>query len=355
MQSANDELLDASIAHAIDQQGYSNNVVRRMLSILNKADADLFAKLTVAIESKPNSLTVARLEALLKSVHELNSDVYKHIYGELSTELESLTEYEGTYQLNLFKATVPVELSFASIATSQVYAAAMARPFQGRILSEWADSLEAARLQRIKDAIAIGYVENETTDQIVRRIRGTRALQYKDGLIDIDRRHLESVVRTALNHTSSFARSKMYEANAEFIKAEKWTSVLDARTSEICQARDGKLYQVGQGPYPPAHFNCRSVRVPVVKSFKELGLDENEFPASTRASMDGQVPDDTTYQAWLKKKPAEFQDEVLGVTKGKLFRAGEITLDRFVSRQGHVYSLDELRKRDSLAFERAGL
>lgn len=353
--AVNDDLLDASVLHAIDQQGYSNNVVKRILNLLNKTDADLFAKLTIALDNNLSSLTIARLESLLTSVRQVNAEVYRQIYNELAVEMKDLTEYEGTYQLNLFKATVPVELSFASIEVQQVYSAAMARPFQGKILKDWADTLEAARLTRIKDAIAIGYVENETIDQITRRLRGTRSLNYKDGLLDVDRRHLEAVVRTAVTHTASFARAKLYEANSDIISAEQWHSVLDARTSTICQARDGNLYDVGVPPYPPAHFNCRSVRVPVIKSFKELGIDADELPASTRSSMDGQLPANITYPQWLAKKPASFQDEVLGKTKGKLFRSGGLTLDRFVSRQGHTYTLDELRVRDSATFQKLGL
>jgi hypothetical protein len=57
----------------------------------------------------------------------------------------------------------------------------------------------------------------------------------------------------------------------------------------------------------------------------------------------------------LRGKPAEFQDEILGVTKGRLFREGGLTLDRFVDSKGREYSLDELRKRDADAFEKAGL
>ena len=71
--------------------------------------------------------------------------------------------------------------------------------------------------------------------------------------------------------------------------------------------------------------------------------------------MNGQVPASTTFQQWLKGKPAEFQDEVLGSTKGRLFRNGGLTLDRFVDSKGRAYNLDELRKRDAAAFDRAGL
>lgn len=353
----NDELLDAAVAHSIDQTGYSNYVVRRMLTILRKTDIDLFAKLEAALEKIPaNTLNIARLEKILIDVREINKQAYAQVYDELAVEMKSLVAYEGEYQLSLFKSLAPIELTLTAIEANQVYAAAMARPFQGRILKDWAQSLEADKLQRIKDAIAIGYVENETIAQTVKRIKGSRALNYKDGLLEIDRRHVEAVVRTAVSHIANYARNAFMDDNADILKGYRYTAVIDGRTSLICSSRDGNLYGIDKSkPSLPAHFNCRSVYVPVVKSFKELGFDTEELPASTRSSMNGQIPDDITYEAWLKKRPASFQDEVLGTTKGKLFRTGEIRLDRFVSRQGHVYSLDELRKRDASTFAKAGL
>ena len=139
------------------------------------------------------------------------------------------------------------------------------------------------------------------------------------------------------------------------IKGLRWTSTLDTRTSSICQERDGKIYPLNSGARPPAHMNCRSIMVAVTKSWKELGIDAEELPASTRASMDGQVPDKLTYQTWLQKQSFERQKEVLGVTKAKLFRDGGLTVDRFVNNAGHTYTLDELRIRDAIAFKRAGI
>jgi hypothetical protein len=92
----------------------------------------------------------------------------------------------------------------------------------------------------------------------------------------------------------------------------------------------------------------------VLKSFKELGVDLPEFSESTRASMDGQVPAKMTYNEWLKGKPAAFQNEVLGPSRAKLFRAG-MPVDRFVNRAGDKLTLDDLRKRDAEYFRKAGL
>lgn len=354
--TVNNQLIDAQISHNIDLQRYANHVVNRIIRLLNDVDADLSAQIVSVLDRLPKeSFTVERLDALLSSVRALNASNYAQISNELNNELKSFVEYEAGYQKSLFENTIPVQINLQTVNVEQVYVAALSRPFQGRLLKEWMQGLEADKANRIRDALRIGYVENQTTDQIIRRIRGSKSLNYKDGIIDINKRSAESVVRTAMTHYGNFTKQRFYEDNSDVIKGLRWTSTLDVRTSEICASRDGKIYPIDSGPRPPAHFNCRSIMVAVTKSWKELGFNIDELPPSTRSSMDGQIPDDITYQQWLEKQSVERQNEVLGVTKAKLFRDGGLTLDRFVNNTGHVYTLDELRKRDSDAFIKAGV
>jgi len=206
------------VSHNIALQIYGNSVVNRLIAILNKTDADLFAQITAKLETlPPNSFTVQRLDLLLASVRALNAQTYAQVSGELNNELKSLVEYEAGYHLGLFQNTVPVQLSFASVNVEQVYAAALARPFQGKLLKEWYAQLETSKQTAIRDAIRLGYVESETTSQIVKRIRGTKALAYKDGVLDITKRNAESIVLTAVAHTSSYAQQSVYDANSDYL------------------------------------------------------------------------------------------------------------------------------------------
>jgi hypothetical protein len=118
----------------------------------------------------------------------------------------------------------------------------------------------------------------------------------------------------------------------------------------ICASLDGQVFDLSTGPMPPRHPNCRSSSTPILKSWQELGIDAKELTESTRASMDGQVPETLTYQDWLKKQPQDVVEDVLGKTKAKLFNEGGLTLDRFVDFKGEVYTLDELRKHEKNAF-----
>lgn len=359
MPTVNNRLADAETLHNVNLQRYSNGVVRRMLALLNRVDGDLFNALQMALENAGTQITVERLESLLFSVRQLNVQAYRTVERELSDELRKFTAQEVSYQHTLFQTVVPKEVvvtvGLNVVNADQVYAAAMARPFQGTLLNEALSGLEAGRAKLVRDAVRMGVVESETIPQIVRRIRGTKAAGYADGLLEAPRRHIEAIVRTAVNHTQNFAKQSYYKANSDVVAAWVFVATLDGRTSLTCASLSGKKFPIGEGPQPPRHWNCRSVASPVTKSWRELGIDIDEIAPGTRASMDGQVPEDLTFSAWLRNKPAAVQDDILGATRGKLYRANEIEVDRFTNNKGVVYSLDVLRKKDAALFERAGI
>lgn len=359
--SANAQLLDAAISHEVDLRRYSTGVVYRMMAVLNNADNRLAAALAEALlRIDAASFTVERLESLLHSVRDLNSQAYAAVRLALEAELKGLAEVEAAAQAAQLRAAVPpvVQIRFpiAAVSAEQVYAAALSQPFQGRLLRDWAANLADSRLRQIREAVRAGYVEGQTTSEIVRRVRGTRALKYADGLLERPRRELATIVQTALSHTAQLARQASYDANADIIKAIKWTSVLDSKTSAPCRIRDGRLYTPDKSHKPIGHkipwgagagrlhFNCRSVSVPVTRSWRELGISADEMPIGQRASMDGAVPADTTYAEWLKRQSAERQDEILGPARGKLLRSGKVKFEQFYA-DSRWLTLEQLRKR----------
>lgn len=64
MGKINDRLLDETLAHALFVSRYSTGVARRMVKILDQADAELSSKLLMALEDvDPQSFTVRRPRA----------------------------------------------------------------------------------------------------------------------------------------------------------------------------------------------------------------------------------------------------------------------------------------------------
>jgi SPP1 gp7 family putative phage head morphogenesis protein len=390
MASVNERLRDDAVADLVRLQRYGGTLARRIVALLNRADADLVRRIADRLESIDRRgfdlgpQTTARLQRLLKEIRDQSTDLYNLVHAELRDELVQLARVEADNQAERIDETVGTDLNILRPSPETLRSAVTSQPFRGKLLREWAANLEADKVRRLSDAVRIGIVEGETTDQIVTRIRGTRDAQYRDGILEITRRNAEAITRTAVNHISTRARDLLYEQNTDIIKGVLWVSVLDNRTTPVCRSRDGKVYPVGKGPRPPAHVGCRSTTVPVLKSWAELsgddslqrgrGADDIEtlfrknlkeqgftddqiatIQRNTRASMDGQVPSDMTYSQWLSRQSAGVQDDILGKTRGALFRRGELPLDRFVDRTGAELTLGQLRKRQGRAFERAGL
>lgn len=352
------DLLDAVVRHQIELQRYSNGVVRRIIAVLNWADADISAALLALLERAPEALTVEYLDQMLSSVRLLNADAYARLQLELDAGVRDLAGFESRWTQATYTNTLVVDTAFAAVTPETAYTAALSRPFQGRLLREWGQSLEAGRMQRIRDAVRMGYVEGKTTAQIVREIRGTRAKGFQDGIIEIDRRHAEAVARTALSHMAATTRDRFFEANDDILGDEVWVSTLDGRTSQDCRIRDGKRYT--RGTHRPVghsvpwgsgpgrlHWQCRSTAIALLKGQKE--------PFGTRASKDGQVDANEGYGAWLKRQPASVQDDILGPSRGALFRRGGLQIEQFSNDKGKTLTLAELEDRHAAAFRLAGV
>lgn len=278
MADVNTTLADAAVRHAIGLQRYTSGELRRMMALLNRVDADI-----AGIIQKYDPTDVApryaeqRLEKMLVAIRELNAEVYDAFVRALSGDMRELAAYEAEFQARMIQDAIPVEFDVVKPAPAQVRAAAMARPFQGRLLKDWGKDLQANAFAKVRDNIRIGFVEGETIDQMVRRIRGTRANQYKDGVLEINRRNAEALVRTAVAHTANSARADVYAANDDIIKGVRWVSTLDGRTSAVCRGRDGTVYPIDKGPRPPAHWNCLPGDAPISSRAVITGASKRWF------------------------------------------------------------------------------
>ena len=347
MQTVNERLRDESIAHAVWISRYSTGVAARMVKILNDSDAELTARLLIALDSlDPGSFTVKRLESLLASVREVNRTAINSMFTSLSGELNDVHPLVG-------------------ISPDALYAAAMARPFQGRLLSEWASDLEADRLRRITNTVRQGFLLGDTNEQIARKIRGHVSKGFQDGALQMSRANAASIAKTAVGHLAATARESFASANNDLIKGKQWLSTLDNRTTPQCRIRDRLKYTLNNKPVGHSvpylqgpgkiHFCCRSTETFILKSAKELGIDVRDISPAERASMDGVVAGDTTYREWFLRQPYTRQKQIVGETRAKLIRDGGMSPDEFYTDKGEWLTLKQLRERDAQVFRKAGI
>lgn len=221
-----------------------------------------------------------------------------------------------------------------------------------RVLQWW--QRQSADLQRsFADAVRTSVKNGETLAQgATRVVGGTINGVEVPGVMATTMARAATLVATSVNHATNQARLATYQRNTDVVKQIQQISTLDNRTSETCIAYAGKIWDaetlepVGHNlPFnggPPRHFNCRSTLVPVTKSFEELGVNADEIGASDRASMDGTVPADVTFDSWLNDQSDVFQNDLLGSAKAEMWRQDEITLTQLVDFKGDPMSVAQL-------------
>lgn len=378
MQTFEDAFYDSTIRRAIYLERYKTRSVRQVLTTLAEIQADISAQLLRA----GTDFTEARLNAILVEVDRQTTLAFARIEADLRGELTELAKDEVAFTGAALNQALPEQVGlavqFLTPSPEQVASATFARPFEGRLLKEWLTDLGADDVRRIKGAVRMGYIEGEGIDKIVRRIVGTRAAKYTDGVQGVTRRQAEALVRTAVQHTAQHARQQVFERNAPLLKGVRWISTLDGRTTLICMGRSQQVYPIDSGPRPPAHINCRSTTTPVTRSFREMGLDRDEppvamqpfildkrrlkdIPKDERDALLGFTRADESYGDWLRRQDSSksgkaFVEDVLGPTRAKLFLDGKLDIKSFVDmKTGREFSLAELRQRHATAFAKAEL
>lgn len=391
--TSNEELFDALVRHQIYLLRYSGGVRNRVNNILNASEEELARRIRDGLRNNvglTSSVEWRRLEALQKTLSAIRNEAWKDASKAIMEEMQALAYQEPIQVQAMLGAALPVTVTTVLPSSEFLKAIAMSRPFEGRLLKDWAATMQADDVRRIHSAVQAGMIAGEHSAVIARRVVGTSALLGSDGMTEMTRRQVQTIVRTAVQHVANAARSEFFRNNADIITAEQFVATLDSRTTPICRSLDGKSYEIGKGPVPPLHMACRSLRIAaidgvlagdrpakptteriLVKEYAEknrLGIiaSRDDLPRGTKGDYDkwsrgrirelvGPIPASTNYQAWLKGQSKDFQDEVLGINKAKLFRDGGLTLDKFVHRNGDELTLAELAKKERAAFKAAGL
>lgn len=353
----NDVLLDRAVRHAVFLERFKTGQVNRVLGFLND---EVFPEITEQVRSRLGRIAARGFDTGLHSTKRLR-DLEQAVAGELASgmrtarkeftgQMQAFAKVESQWQANVLSQTTKPWLEFDwNVPNARALNSIVtARPFNGKIMRTWFRDVEQSTRRNIGGAINRGIALGETNEQIARRLTGTRARSFTDGVYQTTRHNARTTVRTAVTHVSNHAREATYAENGDVVKGVQWVSTLDDRTTFICMGLDGQVFKINEGDRPPAHPQCRSTTVAVLKSWKELGINLKEAPASTRAALSGQVPSEITYPSWFKQQPAAFQREVLGPSRFNLFKEGRFTLDRFVDGTGKTLNLNQLRTVEGL-------
>jgi SPP1 gp7 family putative phage head morphogenesis protein len=356
MANISDKILDQITGHSVDLLRLDASLRKDVLKELKTLQKNLVEELEKQklhlIKRTP--FQMRRLEKMLKQTKTTIRSAYYKIDKLEDKQLAGLAKVAEAQAVSSINTALKVQTLSTGMSVEMLAAIATDTLIEGAPSKEWWGR-QAGNLElKFKNTIRQGLLQGKTTDQIVQRVRGTRANKFKDGIMEATRRQAEALVRTSVQVVANEARMRTYEANNDLVKGVEWVSTLDSRTSTTCQALDGLMWDNNRRPighdidFPgaTAHWNCRSSQISVLKGWGELGVDKkhlSKLPQGTRASMDGQVSKGLNYEDWLRSKPESFQKEALGVGKWKLWKKGKVGFTDLLDQSGNPLSLEQLQ------------
>ena len=227
--------------HALDLLKFGNGVDREVQALLKELEKDVVAALAARlalIDERGFDLgpaTTARLQQTIVEIRQLVEPIYGQTREVLEARLIDLASAEIEYTAKaLTKAGVQTNTNAVLASPTRLRSIVTERPLDGKLLAPFIQNAADGTAGRIEEQLRLGIAQGETIDAMVRRIRGTRAAGFKDGVFETSRRSARAIVRTAVTHVSNHSQMEMFAANADLILAWEFLATLDSRTTIIC-------------------------------------------------------------------------------------------------------------------------
>lgn len=377
-ESANTKIVDGVVTHAVNILRVAADERQGVLDALTALEGELLGKIQAGGQTPFNA---ARTAALLAQTQGTISSAYSAIAASNAKALGKVATIEAAKTVNIVNDALQIPIATVGHSPEQLAKIGGNTMVNGRFPKEWWADQDQQLQNRFAAQVRLGMLNGEGVDDIVRRVRGTKAKAYTDGIMAVSKSQATALVRTGVQSAANEARIETLKKNSDVIKAIVWVSTLDARTTPICRALDGlqwslpDLKPVGHDKAFPgaiAHWQCRSTQAPVTRSWAELagpnstlktdvvdlqaamekrlieqGMSEAEAAkvlVNQRASMDGTVPAGLTFDGWLGTKSTEFQNKILGTGKAALWRDGKLSLADMTNMDNRPLSLAQLHE-----------
>ncbi|MFV5365441.1 minor capsid protein [Acinetobacter oleivorans] len=360
-------LLEVLTQHQAYLYRTSSQSVNELLGLFNDDTNAMLSKLRDLLDELSHSEKIALAggkytTSNLKEIRDLISQWFSSVNSSLpeafAVSATAMAVYEANYIAKLYGAKI------SNPDGEKLFSVAKKVPLAGgALVDDLLSRIAESARQKVEYAIRDGISTGKTNQEIIQRIRGTKRLNFEDGLLNSPKSDIDRTVRTVRSHVANQAYLDSYKKiGFEYVR---FVSVLDGRTSKLCASLDGSIWEINDPSkrVPPLHPHCRSILVPVEKDGRLAGerpfvMDERpvkDIPKDERSQLIGQLDANTTFKEFFKKTDDFFQKEWLGPTRYKLYKEGKFDFEKFFDPDGRLYTLDQLRKLDDQTFKELGL
>jgi len=331
------QLKDIYLRHGINLTRYSNHQARKLLNILDQSNIQI-----KDIISRAKSVeTKEKYHRIEREIKRITDDLTEELNGQLKLDFTNLAEEETLFVKSAMRR-VGVTADFELPAPARIWSAASFGTYGGSSSKEtyqsYLDGFGQNTFKVWDNAVRSGYLIGQTAQQINRAVLGSMQ-NLEVGQMQALRKSLETNTITMVAHLSSEARSETYRRNSSLFSGFRYIGTLDSRTCLECSVLDHKVFEKEE-PATPQHNRCRCQWLPEIKGME--GFDDDD----ERASVDGPVSANTTYEDWLAKQPEDVQRDILGATRFELYKQG-MTITSFVA-DGQKLNLQELAEKEGI-------
>ena len=333
------ELKDIYIRHGINLTRYSNYQAKKLLEILNAANVQIRGIIYKAKEVE----TKEQYHRLSSEIRHITSELSDQLNGQLKLDFKDLAEEETLFVRNAMRK-VGVMADFDLPAPAKIWSAASFGVYAGYRTKEayesYLDTFGDNVFKTWDSNVRAGYLAGLTAKQINRNVLGS-VKDIEPGQMQALRKSLEMNTRTMVTHLAETARTETYKKNSGLFSGYRYVGTLDSRTCLVCGSLDGKIFEGSDPPNEPAlpqHPNCRCLWLPEIKGMD--GFDDDD----TRASANGPVPANMSYEEWLKTQPDDVVKDILGPTRFNLYKSG-MPITSFIGDNGTL-TLEQIAEKE---------
>lgn len=241
-----------------------------------------------------NAVATADAERLIR---QAGSDTWRLLQAQLPTAKEP----DALVRVQLTRADAGQIDQIVTRTTEQIHARHVALNREA----------ERAMKRELSRALAVGDNPREAARRMVAAVKG----EFDGGLV-----RANVIARTEQIDSYRRAAKVEQDANRDLLKGWQWVCTLSRRTCPSCIAHHGEMHELDE-PGPEDHHQGRCARMPVTKSWADLGFKGIDEPAPALREGDG--------LRWLQGQSDDVQRQVLGSKRYDAWKAGDYPPERW--------------------------
>jgi hypothetical protein len=230
---------------------YENGLAREVAAQFERS-AERLKRILLRMD--PTSVSAGRVKARLRRLYRAADEALKQLYSQVNDisvdGLLGLASVESEFAAGILEDAVGASVDIETQRIGRTFARSIVTtdPIQGQVMRDWWKTQKASTATAFRTQVQLGLSQNETIDQIVRRVRGRSVGggRFVGGIMQTSTRKAEALVRTAANEVANKAHYETYAANKDVTQKYELVVTFDSRTSDICVVGTTNVTPVGR-------------------------------------------------------------------------------------------------------------